>query len=599
MINLGDIIGINKIFNLLRLFKGAFGKHKLELIVIVLLGLVSSFFEGVGISAIIPIFSFVAGQGVSSTDFITKFIESAFNFFGIVYTFRTLIYLIGFLFVARIFALFLIQYITARIVFGYERNMRNELFQSTVSAKWPFLVNQKVGHLDQLLITNTTNVSQFFGFFATLIIVSSKTIAYTLIAINVSFTVAVLTLLVGLLAFILFQPLFTKNKRISSEAEEQNRSIAHFTSQHVGGMKAIKIMSIEDEVAKRASGFFEKVRQLYVNMTIVRGTTEMLIRIVGLAFVGGVFVFMYKTPGFNFASFAVIVYAINQLFSQIQAAQTQFHAISAMTPYLDRTISYVNDSKNMKEESKGEIAFSFNESLKLTDLSFAYPQRGEVISKVNLSINKGEMVGIIGPSGSGKTTIIDLILRLYTPTEGLIQVDGKNVKEIELKRWRDYIGYVSQDIFILNDTIKNNIIFYDKNVNEGDVVDSAKLVNIDDFIMSLPNKYDTVIGDRGVLLSGGQRQRIILARILARKPKLLILDEATSSLDGESEVVIKEAIDDLRGKTTILIVAHRLSTISSVDKLVVLEGGKVTEVGRPDVLLKNKDSYFYRLNNLS
>jgi ABC-type multidrug transport system fused ATPase/permease subunit len=599
MMNFGDIIGINKVFNLLRLFKGAFGKYKLELIVIVLLGLVSSFFEGVGISAVIPIFSFVAGQGGQATDFITKFIESSFNFFGIVYTFRTLIFLVGFLFVVRIFALFLVQYITARIVFGYERNMRNDLFRSTVSAKWPFLVNQKVGHLDQLLITNTTNVSQFFGFFATLIIISTKTIVYTFIAINVSLPVAILTLFVGLLAFIFFQPLFTKNKLISGEAEEQNRAIAHFTSQHVGGMKAIKIMSIEDEVAEKASTFFEKIRNLYVNMTIVRGSTEMLIKIVGLAFVGGVFVFMYKSPGFNFAAFAVVVYAINQIFSQIQAAQTQFHAVSAMVPYLDRSVSYMNDSRRMIEDKSGAPNFSFEDKIELKDLSFSYPQRGEVISKINLSIGKGEMIGIIGPSGSGKTTVIDLLLRLYSPTSGLIMVDGKDVREIDLKKWRDYIGYVSQDIFILNDTIKNNIFFYDQDITDEDVVASSKLVNIHDFIMSLPKQYDTVIGDRGVLLSGGQRQRIILARILARKPKLLILDEATSSLDGESEAVIKEAIDELRGKTTILIVAHRLSTISSVDKLVVLEAGTITEVGRPDVLLKNKDSYFYRLNNLT
>jgi ABC-type multidrug transport system fused ATPase/permease subunit len=599
MFNFTDIFGIRKIWSLLRLFKDAFGKYKLELIVIVFLGFVSSFFEGVGISAVIPIFSFVSGQGGQSSDVITNFIKSAFGFFDITYTFRTLIFLIGFLFVTRIFALFFVQYITARIVFGYERNMRNDLFRSTISSKWQFLVNQKVGHLDQMLITNTTNVSQFFGFFATLIIVASKTVMYTIIAVNVSLPVAILTLLVGLLAFIFFQPLFSRNKLISADAEEQNRSIAHFASQHVGGMKAIKIMAIENEVAERASSFFEKVRQLYVNMTIVRGTTEMLIKIVGLAFVGLVFVYMYKSPGFNFAAFAVVVYAINQIFSQIQAAQTQFHSVSAMIPYLDRSVSYMNDSRKMTEDEKGNSNFSFENKIELKDLSFAYPERGEVISKVNMEIKKGEMVGIIGPSGSGKTTIIDLILRLYSPTNGLVLVDGKDIREIELKRWRDYIGYVSQDIFILNDTIKNNIIFYDKDVSENDAIESSKLVNIHDFVMSLPNKYDTIIGDRGILLSGGQRQRIILARILARKPKLLILDEATSSLDGESESVIKEAIDDLRGKTTILIVAHRLSTISSVDKLVVLESGKVTEVGKPDVLLKNKDSYFYRLNNLS
>lgn len=598
MKNLSNTIGLTKFFNLFRLFKEAFGNYKAELLVIVFLGFVSSFFEGVGISAIIPVFSFVGGQGGHSADLVTKFIENIFSFFGIIYSFRTLIFFIGILFVARIFVLFFIQYITARIVFGYERNMRNNLFQSTVSSKWSFLVNQKVGHLDQLLITNTTNVSQFFGFFSTLILIFTKTLMYTFVAINISYVSAILTLIVGFLAFVFFQPLFVKNKIISAKAEKLNRDIAHFTSQHVGGMKAVKIMSIENAVAKNASGFFENLRQLYVKMTIVRGTTEMLIRFSGLAFVGVVFVFMYKTPGFNFASFAVIVYAINQIFSQVQAAQTQLHAVSAMVPYLNRAVSYLDNSKSMAEESSGEKNFSFENEIDFKDLSFSYPERGEVISDFNLKMKKGEMLGVIGPSGAGKTTVIDLLLRLYAPTKGMITIDGKDIREIDLKKWREGIGYVSQDIFILNDSIKNNIIFYDNLVNNKDVIEASKLVNLHNFVLSLPQQYETIIGDRGVLLSGGQRQRIILARILARKPTLLILDEATSSLDGESEMVIKEAIDGLRGKTTILIVAHRLSTVSSVDKLVVLEEGKITEVGKPDELLKNKDSYFYKLNNL-
>jgi ABC-type multidrug transport system fused ATPase/permease subunit len=566
--------------------------------VIIFLGFASSFFEGIGISAIIPVFSFVGGQNGHSTDFITKIIESFFNFFEISYSFRTLVFFIGILFVTRIFFLFFIQYITARIVFGYERNMRNELFRSTVFSKWSFLVNQKVGHLDQLLITNTTNVSQFFGFFSTLILISTKTVIYMFIALNISNSIAIFTVVVGLLAFVFFQPLFVKNKIVSAKAEKLNRATAHFTSQHVGGMKAVKIMSIENQVADKALNFFESLRHLYVKMTIIRGTTEMLIRLIGLAFVGVVFIIMYKTPGFNFASFAVIVYAINQIFSQVQAAQTQLHAVSAMVPYLDRTVSYVEDSKNMIEEVEGNKDFSFQDKIDFKSVSFSYPSRGEVISNLDFTINKGEMVGIIGPSGAGKTTVIDLLLRLYSAHQGSILIDNKDIKDINLNSWRERVGYVSQDIFILNDTIRNNIVFYNDSIDEEKVIESSKLVNLHNFVMSLPQKYDTVIGDRGILLSGGQRQRIILARILARNPELLILDEATSSLDGESEMIIREAIDDLRGKTTILIVAHRLSTVSSVDKLVVLEKGKIIETGKPRELLENKASYFYKLNNL-
>lgn len=325
----------------------------------------------------------------------------------------------------------------------------------------------------------------------------------------------------------------------------------------------------------------------------------MLIQFVGLGFVALVFVYMYRSPGFNFATFAVIVYAINQIFVQVQAVQVQVHAISSMVPYLDKAVIYMDEAKRNAEKKNFGSVFNFERELSFENIFFSYPERGEVVADFNLSIKKGEMVGIIGPSGAGKTTIVDLLLRLYEPDKGEIKIDGKNINEINLDDWRGNIGYVAQDIFILNDTIKNNIIFYNKAVSEEGAIESAKLVNLHDFIMSLPDGYNTIVGDRGVFLSGGQRQRIILARILATKPQLLVLDEATSSLDGESELAIKEVIDNLRGKTTVIIIAHRLSTISSVDKLAVLENGKIKEIGKPDDLLKDRNSYFYKVNNLS
>ncbi len=596
---LSNLFGIGQVLNWYTLFKKAFGNYKWSLVAIAGLSFFSSLLEGVGISSIIPVFSFVNGQAGSATDSITKFIEAAFNFIGLSYTFRTLILFIGALFVLRIVVLFFIQYITARIVFGYEKNMRRDLFSLTVFSRWPFLSKQKVGHLDQLLITNTTNTSQFFGYFSTVMLIFTKTVIYTVIAVNISSWAALLTIVVGLATSIFFKPLFVKNKILSTKAEKINRGLAHFTSQHVGGMKAIKSMAIEEYVSAKALNIFDNIRQLFIKMMVVRGVTNMLIQFVGLGFVALVFVYMYRSPGFNFATFAVIVYAINQIFVQVQAVQVQVHAISSMVPYLDKAVIYMDEAKRNAEKKNFGSVFNFERELSFENIFFSYPERGEVVADFNLSIKKGEMVGIIGPSGAGKTTIVDLLLRLYEPDKGEIKIDGKNINEINLDDWRGNIGYVAQDIFILNDTIKNNIIFYNKAVSEEGAIESAKLVNLHDFIMSLPDGYNTIVGDRGVFLSGGQRQRIILARILATKPQLLVLDEATSSLDGESELAIKEVIDNLRGKTTVIIIAHRLSTISSVDKLAVLENGKIKEIGKPDDLLKDRNSYFYKVNNLS
>lgn len=208
------------------------------------------------------------------------------------------------------------------------------------------------------------------------------------------------------------------------------------------------------------------------------------------------------------------------------------------------------------------------------------------------------MVGLIGSSGSGKTTIADLLMQLFRPEGGEIIIDGENIANINLQSWRKKIGYMPQDPFLLNDTIENNIRFYNSGMSSDEIMVAVKTANIYDFIEGLPKGLQTIIGERGVKISAGQRQRIMLARALARKPKILILDEATSALDNQSDMAIQKSIDNLRGKITILVIAHRLSTIMSSDRLLVLENGKIIEEGLPNELLRDKDTHFYKIYNI-
>jgi ATP-binding cassette subfamily B protein len=208
------------------------------------------------------------------------------------------------------------------------------------------------------------------------------------------------------------------------------------------------------------------------------------------------------------------------------------------------------------------------------------------------------MIGLIGPSGVGKTTIVDLILRLFPLGSGKILMDGKSISRIDIKQWRKNIGYIPQDIFLMNDTIANNIRFYDNAISDEEIKQAAKKANIYDFIQTLPKKFSAVVGERGIFLSAGQRQRIVIARILARNPEFLILDEATSALDNESEIRIQKIIENLKGKITVLVIAHRLSTVINCDKLLILEKGKILEQGVPSELLKDKNSYFYKIYNI-
>ena len=232
----------------------------------------------------------------------------------------------------------------------------------------------------------------------------------------------------------------------------------------------------------------------------------------------------------------------------------------------------------------------FDQSLAFKDVSFAYGEH-VALRNINIEIKKGEFVALIGPSGSGKSTLTDLILRIHDPSTGEIRVDGINLKDVRLKEYLHTYGVVPQESILFHDTILENIRYGRKYVTESDIENAAQIANAHDFIMQLPDQYDTVVGDRGMRLSGGERQRVAIARAVAHKPQVLIFDEATSSLDAASERAVQGAIDSLVTKTTAIVIAHRLSTVINADRIIVLNQGEVEAIGTSEELLETSPTY--------
>lgn len=250
---------------------------------------------------------------------------------------------------------------------------------------------------------------------------------------------------------------------------------------------------------------------------------------------------------------------------------------------------YYGEEKELKTEIK---------DIKFENLSFHYDDSPELILKnINLNVKAGEVIALVGKSGSGKTTLVNLIPRFYEVTDGAIKVNDIDIKNISLKKYRDYIGIVPQESFLFSGSISENIAFGKNGVTEDEIIKAARMANAYDFIMELPNKLETEVGERGVLLSGGQKQRIAIARALIQNPEIMILDEATSALDTESERLVQDALDKLMVNRTTFVIAHRLSTIINADKIVVMENGEIKEIGTHQELLEFKGLYkhFYEI----
>ena len=283
--------------------------------------------------------------------------------------------------------------------------------------------------------------------------------------------------------------------------------------------------------------------------------------------------------------------ALLRLLPLMSNSGTLMMQIMSSLPNCELVYSTLTGEYSYIQDGKRELT-AFQSNISLENVSFSHKGRSKTLEDISITFEKGKTTAIVGPSGAGKTTIVDLLLRLFDPDKGEVKIDGVNLKEYKLSSWLNRIGFVSQDTFIFHDSAKNNITFGSDGYPDEEVIKAAKGANAHNFILEFPEGYDTIVGDRGMRLSGGQRQRIAIARAMVRKPEILILDEATSALDNVSETLVQEAINRVSKERTVIIVAHRLSTIINADKVVVLENGRVMEEGTHEELMKRREVYW-------
>lgn len=391
-----------------------------------------------------------------------------------------------------------------------------------------------------------------------------------------------------------------KVKQKSLEAQKNMSYLTHRLSESISGIRIIKVFNRE---RYRKDKFVEENKSVYranlkaikykeINKLAIDFMTGLAIAFV-LLYGGGQVVSGKITPG----DFASILTAIYLVFSPVKVLGESYTTLQTVKAALER-IDHVLLTE-LEETGKTRVE-RFESELRFENVSFTYPA-GErpAIKDVNLAIKKGEVLALVGPSGSGKTTVVNLIPRFYNPTCGTLLLDGKDIRDIHAQSLRELIGIVSQDVVLFNDTVRANIGFGREGADDESIKQAAEMAYATEFIDQLPQGYDTLLGERGMNLSGGQRQRIAIARALLKNPPILILDEATSSLDSVSEALVQKALDGLMQNRTTIIIAHRLSTIAKADRIAVIQDGSIIDIGSHGQLMAANGTYSQLYNTFA
>lgn len=383
-----------------------------------------------------------------------------------------------------------------------------------------------------------------------------------------------------------------KLKKVSKEGQKKISLITEFLTETFSGIKMVKVFGREGALYRM---FMDKNQEYYrelMRSARITEATSLMMEVIGglgISFVlwygGRLVIKNVITPG-EFFSFLTAIFMAYTPIRRLASANNGIQQSRASLERLDELFY-----REKEYEGKGDLPL-INEKIEFRNVSFKYPtSKNYILNDISLSVKKGEIIAIVGRSGAGKTSLVDLIPRFYDPVSGAIYIDGVNIAEVSLRSLRQQTGLVSQDVILFNDTVRANIVFGKPDASEDDIIRAARAAHAHDFILELPNGYDTVIGERGVMISGGQRQRLSIARAILKNPPILILDEATSALDTESEMMVQKALDTLMEHRTTFVIAHRLSTIQKADRIIVLEKGKIAEVGSHDELLKSGGIY--------
>ncbi|EOD9730750.1 SAV1866 family putative multidrug efflux ABC transporter [Staphylococcus aureus] len=496
---------------------------------------------------------------------------------------------------------YLAQWTSNKILYDIRKKLYNHL--QALSAR--FYANNQVGQVISRVINDVEQTKDFILTGLMNIWLDCITI---IIALSIMFFLDVKLTLAALFIFPFYiltvYVFFGRLRKLTRERSQALAEVQGFLHERVQGISVVKSFAIEDNEAKnfdkKNTNFLTRAlkhtRWNAYSFAAINTVTD-----IGPIIVIGVGAYLAISGSITVGTLAAFVGYLELLFGPLRRLVASFTTLTQSFASMDRVFQLIDEDYDIKNGVGAQPIEIKQGRIDIDHVSFQYnDNEAPILKDINLSIEKGETVAFVGMSGGGKSTLINLIPRFYDVTSGQILIDGHNIKDFLTGSLINQIGLVQQDNILFSDTVKENILLGRPTATDEEVVEAAKMANAHDFIMNLPQGYDTEVGERGVKLSGGQKQRLSIARIFLNNPPILILDEATSALDLESESIIQEALDVLSKDRTTLIVAHRLSTITHADKIVVIENGHIVETGTHRELIAKQGAYehLYSIQNL-
>ena len=487
---------------------------------------------------------------------------------------------------------------------GIVKDIRMEIYRKILSLPLGFFSEEKKGDIIARISGDVQEVETSITASLDMLIKNPILILFYFGAlIFISWKMTLFTILFAPLMLWIMGLIGRRLKAQSLEAQTLWSDTMSQVEETLGGLRVVKAFRAEEKMAERFDGITgsmrDKTARVMTRQVLAHPVSECLgtVMIAIILWFGGTLILGDRSPidAPTFIYYMVILYSVIQPVKELSRAA---YGIPKGLASMER-INRILDSENSIREAADPVRVpTFREGIRFEGVRFRYAEGGkEVLRDIDLEIPKGKTVAIVGASGAGKTTLVDLIPRFYDPEEGCIRIDGVDIRQASIRDLRALMGNVNQDPILFNDTIYNNIAFGVENVTEEEVVAAARIANAHDFILEKEEGYQTNIGDRGTKLSGGQRQRISIARAILKNPPILILDEATASLDTESERAVQEALDRLMSNRTTIAIAHRLSTIKNADEIIVMDEGRIVERGRHDELLA-LGGYYKKLNDM-